>query len=164
MSLSKPLVVTVGVLMVAACASPQAADRTDPEVDRQAVLAALDSMIVGASGPDGRTDAFLAFYEDSAVWMSPNSNTDLTKATIRPFYDALLDRFAFTDLAGERDEIILMGDWALVRVSFTGMLVPRDGSAPFPLGGDRHTMLFRRQPDRSWRIARDMWNNPPTNP
>lgn len=158
------LFVAALILLLVACSSPPPVEQTDLGADRRAVLATLDSMIVAASGADGSVQGMFAYYEDSAIWMSPNSDVDLTKETIRPFYEGLFERWTFQDLAADVHEVILSGNWAIVRLSYRGTLAPRDEGATFPLGGDRHMTLFRRQLDSSWRIARDMWNNPPVDP
>ena len=104
-------------------------------------------------------DSYFDLFTDDAVWMMPSSYHDVHKAEARSFY-RFTDKFYF-DQKAQVDEVVVSGDWAYVRVSFDGYLrAKRDSSAPPLRSVSRHIWILQRQLDNSWKIARDIWNNP----
>jgi len=109
-----------------------------------------------------RSDNFERYFElftDDAVWMMPSNYTDVHKDEARAFY-RFTDKFRF-DQDISIDELIVEGDWAFVRLSFDGYLRPKSDKESRPLRSvSRHLWVLQRQSDGSWKIARDIWNNP----
>jgi ketosteroid isomerase-like protein len=54
-------------------------------------------------------------------------------------------------------EVQLMGDWAVQRYSVSMTMTPKNGGAAVPFHG-KGLHVFRRQPDGTWLIAQDIWN------
>ncbi len=120
---------------------------------RQLILEALDII---------RSDNFDRYFElftDDAVWMMPSQYSDVQKEEARSFY-RFTDKFRF-DQDVSIEELVVDGDLAFVRLSFDGYLRPKSDDSVKPLRSvSRHVWLLRRQADNSWKIARDIWNNP----
>ena len=104
-------------------------------------------------------DRYFDLFTDDAVWMMPSSLRDVHHDEARTFY-RFTGKFRF-DQQAVVDEVVVSGDVAYVRVSFDGYLRPKvdDGSPPLR-SVSRHIWILRRQPDGSWKIARDIWNTP----
>ena len=109
-----------------------------------------------------RSDNFQDYFDlfsDDAVWMMPSSYHDVDKEHARSFY-GFTDKFRF-DQTSCVEELVVADDWAFVRVSFDGYLRPKgDDIAPPLRSVSRHIWILRRQSDNSWKITRDIWNNP----
>lgn len=104
-------------------------------------------------------DEYFELFSDDAVWMMPSRYGDVNKDAARSFY-RFTSKFRF-DQTSSIDELVIADDWAFVRVSFDGYLRPKaeDGSPPLR-SVSRHIWILKRQADSSWKIARDIWNNP----
>jgi len=134
-------------------------DTTD-ELDRDAIRALYD--VWGESFFRGDLDGHLNCYADDALWMNSNSWSDLTKEVSRPFYQDWLDEETFdtSNWVISLDEIVILGDWAFVRFTTRGSTTDKKSGTVLK-HGSRHLNILRRQPDGSWRIVRDIFNNPP---
>lgn len=104
-------------------------------------------------------DRYFELFTDDAVWMMPNSFKDVKVEEARSFY-RFTDKFRF-DQKTTVEEVVLMGNSAYVRVGFDGYLRSKfDESAPPLRSISRHIWILKKQLDGSWKIARDIWNNP----
>ena len=127
--------------------------RKEDEAVKNLILEALDVI---------RSDDFERYFDlftEDAVWMMPSSFKDVHQDEARSFY-RFTRKFKF-DQETAVDEVVVSGDTAWVRVSFDGYLRPKvdDGSPPLR-SVSRHIWILRRQPDGTWKIARDIWNTP----
>lgn len=129
--------------------------RVNPEDEgiKQLILQALEVI---------RSDDFDRYFDlftEEAVWMMPSVYHDVGVDEARSFY-GFTKKFRF-DQETSVDELIVMDDRAFVRVTFDGYLRAKvdDGSPPLR-SVSRHIWLLQKQLDGSWKIARDIWNNP----
>ncbi len=133
--------------------STRTASGPDDEAVRRLVLQALDCI---------RSDHFERYFDlfsDDAVWMMPSKFRDVRIDEARSFY-RFTEKFRF-DQESVVEEIVVSDGWAWVRVGFDGYLRPKvdDGSPPLR-SVSRHIWILGKQPDGSWKIVRDIWNNP----
>ena len=130
------------------------------ELDRDAIRALYD--VWGKEFFDGNLDGHLNCYADDALWMNSNSWSDFTKEDSRSFYQEWLDEETFdpANWAISLDEIMIQGDWAFVRFTTRGSTTEKKSGTVLK-HGSRHLNVLRRQSDGSWRIVRDIFNNPP---
>jgi len=121
-------------------------------------LAAINSMRERAVPVFNRgdADAFMAFFTDDAVVMAPNFPPAIGKQAVRALFQGLFGQFAVEETLSSH-EILLFGDWAFERGSYTATLTPRSGGGPIQDNG-KIIFIWQRQSDGSWKIARDMWN------
>lgn len=129
--------------------------RQDDDYDgvRHLIIRALN--IIGSDN----FDEYFDLFADDAVWMMPSSFRDVGKAEAQSFY-GFTTKFRF-DQQTSIDELVVDNDWAFVRLSFDGYLRPRfDTTAPPLRSVSRHIWILRKQLDGTWKIARDIWNNP----
>ena len=107
-------------------------------------------------------DRYFDLFTEDAVWMMPSSHQDVHLTEAKSFY-GFTKKFRF-DQQTSIDELVVIDDWAFVRVSFDGYLRPKINDDSPPLRSiSRHIWILRRLLDGSWRIARDIWNNPKDN-
>jgi ketosteroid isomerase-like protein len=67
-------------------------------------------------------------------------------------------RFQIRDYSSRDDEVVIAGRWAFRRATIDWSLVPTDKGQPIRDPG-KYMILYRRQEDGSWRVARDIWNS-----
>jgi uncharacterized protein (TIGR02246 family) len=142
------------VLVLSACFQPQLPP-VDEDVD--AIKAIFERVVLSAE--EGDLEGYLALYTDDAVWMFKDRLEDAGKDEVRQRY-RFMEEYSF-DQKVSLDEIVVAGDWAFVRLTADGWLVPKPG-----VDGDRrravsrHLTIARRQSDGSWKLARDIFVNP----
>ncbi len=109
-----------------------------------------------------RSDNFEPYFDlftDDAIWMMPSSFKDVKIEEARSFY-RFTSKFRF-DQETTIHEVAMMGDRAYVRLGFDGYLRSKfDENAPPLRSVSRHIWILEKQLDGSWKIARDIWNNP----
>ena len=110
---------------------------------------------------DDDVDGLLDYYADDMIWMLPNSPVDASKVEARNFYKSAFMRGVFSENNVEIHELKVLGDWAFVRFTASGRFT-QHGEQSGPIRGSRHLMLLRKQQDGSWKISRDIFNNPDT--
>jgi uncharacterized protein (TIGR02246 family) len=153
----KPFFAVAFVLIVGACSQqspPSAADDVD------AIKAIVDSVILASQ--QGDLEGYLNLYTEDAVWMFNDRLEDAGKDAVRLRY-RFMEQYSF-DQQVSIDEIVVAGDWAFVRLTADGWLVPKPG-----VEGDRrravsrHLAIASREADGSWKLARDIFVNPKLN-
>jgi uncharacterized protein (TIGR02246 family) len=142
----------VAGILVTGCIPAHISSPSTMNANREAVIEVMDRLLAALRAGD--LDAFFALYEDDALWMSPNSNVDLTKETIQKSFRRIFVAYDFRELEHRIDEMIINGGWAIVRSSYSGV---RLKDVAHLLFGSRHMQLLRRQEDGSWKIARNIW-------
>jgi len=108
---------------------------------------------------NGDLEAYLALYTDDALWMLHDRLEDAGKEQVREYYGWINDYTFDQELT--INEINVAGDWAYVRFTADGWILPKPG-----IGGERERVISRhftiasRQADGSWKLARDVFINP----
>jgi uncharacterized protein (TIGR02246 family) len=106
----------------------------------------------------GDTEGYLALVADDAVLMPPNAPPVIGKDAIRSWNQAMSKRFRFQAYTPIDDEVVLAGEWAFRRATANWTLTPIAGGEPIHDSG-KFIIIYERQPDGSWRVARDIWNS-----
>ena len=55
-------------------------------------------------------------------------------------------------------EFVVMGDWAFEQYAYTSTEIPRGGGLEVRDTG-KGLIIYRRDADGTWRVARDAWNS-----
>ena len=105
----------------------------------------------------GDVAGLLVLYADDAVRMPPNGPTYSGKAAIEEAFTSFFEQFS-GELDWPTDEIIVAGDWAFHRGTFTADLTPLGEGEVMHVGGEV-LVIFQRQPDGSWKAAREIWTD-----
>jgi uncharacterized protein (TIGR02246 family) len=146
-------------LAATSCSPGQPEQAAQNEADRIAIAGLFDRVLAAASAGD--LEGLMACFTDDAIWMFGDRWTDVDKAGATEAYRGFLDwaRPAPDNYTISIDEIGVAGGWAYVRSTHRGQVVKRDGGAVEQ--GSRHLSILQRQADGTWRIARDVFVNPP---
>jgi len=101
-------------------------------------------------------------FTDDAVAMIDSTPNLTGKEALTAFFRDELAQFAAAGvtvkLAATVDEAQVFADWALVRATFSPTFINGDKQSQHHV---RFMLIFRKQADGSWKIARFMTNSPP---
>jgi len=113
----------------------------------------VDSAIIA-----GDTERYLTLITEDAVLMPPNGPPVSGREAIGSWNGAISRQFRIQEYRSVDDEVVVTGDWAFRRASIDWTVAPLDGGRPVRDSG-KYIIIYRRQNDRSWRVARDMWSS-----
>ena len=134
--------------------APAPQPKTDVAADRKAIKALGDQYAAAWNSNDAA--ALAATYADDAVMMNPNQASVEGKQAIRAAYEARFKESALK-AAVTLLETQLAGDWAYDRGNVTINVTPKSGK---PMEESvKYVFIYKRQPDGSWKVYRDISNS-----
>jgi uncharacterized protein (TIGR02246 family) len=142
----------LAALGVAAEPAPAQNTASDSSAVHARALAIIDA--------DNRRDlaAVLDIYDEDAILLPPGESEVRGRAAIRPRYEKLFADYE-PRLTTVIDEIIVSGDWAIVRGRNRGAFVSRRGGANRTLTTDTYVQAMHRGADGRWRITLLIWHS-----
>lgn len=105
----------------------------------------------------GDLDALLALRTNDFIVMPPNQAAVEGKEAVRGFISGMFGQLQMEETMVS-EEIVVSGDWAFDRGTFTGSVTPSSGGKTMTLDG-KYLWILKRQPDGSWKYTIQMWNN-----
>ena len=147
----------IGVMVMSAVAAACEAQQETVSLDDD--VAAIEKLLreEAAAANTGDLEAMLALRTNDAVEMLPGQSSLIGKDAIRTAWGADSPYTPkYTDIS--TDDLKVMGDWGILRVSFVRTLTPVSGGEPIVSSG-RTLIVVQRQPDRSWKISMEMVNS-----
>ncbi len=154
---------------------PMTAETTSTEADVEALHSVREAHDGAVNAGD--LEAYLAVLGEDAVLMPPNEPPVVGKEATRAWAQVLFGQFSFEETMSS-EEVVVTGDWGFDRGTYTITPTPKvageaeEGTSieQPEIGKEldhaqtgKYLSILKRQPDRSWKIARDMWssNHPP---
>ena len=113
----------------------------------------VDSAIIA-----GDTERYLTFLTDDAVLMPPNGPPVSGKAAIGTWNRAMSLQVRISNYLSRDEEVVVAGDWAFRRAAVDWTLTPLAGRPAIRDSG-KYIIIYQRQPDGSWKVARDIWSS-----
>lgn len=128
--------------------------------DTAALRQAVQAQLLAANAGDSA--GWAAWYVDDAMVLPPDGPTVHSRAAIQKWLAALPP---ISNAIGQADEFAGRGDLAYVRGTYSMTMTPAGAPAPLALKG-KFIQIYRKQPDGSWKVAREIFNNdmPPAAP
>ncbi len=154
------LVLAMGALLPPAClheslvAEVTAIHSSGPEAEVRGLEEAFGKFMEAALAEDAAGVA--ERYAPDAVLIPPDHPVIRGREAIRVFFQANFARYEVEDAGLTVDEINVCGDWAFARGS-VALSVTSQKTKAFAI--NRFLAVYQKQPDGSWRIARDIWNS-----
>jgi len=107
-------------------------------------------------------DGFMAPLADDVVLMGHGGPPALVgKEAVRSNYKEFFERGAFIPyLTVSSDEVVVSGDWAFDRGIWVVIRTYKRGVRRERLKSC-YVMIWRRQPEGTWKLAREIWNGAP---
>ncbi|MCB9841309.1 MAG: nuclear transport factor 2 family protein [Phycisphaeraceae bacterium] len=141
--------VVLGVaLVIGGCASQRCEVSESRRVEAEQ---AFGNYIAAINSND--LDRLLAMFTDDVVFLTPNAPPIVGKAAVREWCAGYFDAFS-THWDKRSLEFEIAGDWAFERYSYTSTDTPRGGGEPI-VGTGWGMLIYRREADGVWRVARD---------
>ena len=137
-------------LVVATVASAQTSDE-------EAIKALIEEVQVCYN--DGDPARLMALWADDGVSMPPGVPALSGMAAIMASEERGMAENSY-ELVIAIEEVVVLGDWAFARGTYTNTLIATAGGEPFPQDG-KWMFIPQRQGDGSWKIARSIWNHNP---
>lgn len=150
------------VLAIAACGPVAEQQETNPAPTTESDVEAIKSVIdgVGAALNAGDAAGWGALFTEDVVVMRPNELSAVGLEANRKRLEELFDQFTL-DITFSTEEVVVSGDWAFVRDTYSETVTPKAAGEPMKIYAKQINIL-RRQPDGTWKIARRIHNpNPP---
>jgi uncharacterized protein (TIGR02246 family) len=113
----------------------------------------VDSAIIA-----GDTERYLTLITDDAVLMPPNGPAVSGKEAVGSWNRAMSSHVRITEYVSRDDEVVVAGDWAFRRATVDWTITPSAGGSPIRDTG-KYIIIYRRQRDGSWKVARDIWSS-----
>jgi uncharacterized protein (TIGR02246 family) len=130
----------------------------DSAAVHQAITAANARFIDAFKRADPAT--LTANYTDDAVLMPPNMPAWEGRAGISQGFTSFLAQFSLVDARLETKDVILSGDYAIERGTYTWTLHPKTATAGRAdiVDSGKYLTVWERQESGSWKIIRDINN------
>ena len=142
---------STAILSIGACTQ-----KVDIEADVEAMKSLTEEWVAAYNGGD--LEGLVSLYTDDAIKVPPNMPTLEGKDAIRDDFNSFFEQNTAIENDGPSDEVIVCGDLAVVRGTYTGTFTPKVGGEPIPDTG-RWVAFHKRQSDGSWKIYYEIWNS-----
>ena len=142
------------LILVAAACQPAANSNESDVAAIQSMTEAWEEAIQAEDIP-----ALLAMWTDDLVVMGPDAPTARGKQALEESYRGLFEAFAVTATwpVEGTEEIVVADRWAYQMSEFTLTMTLKAGGEAIEADG-KLIMIFQRQPDGTWKFAREVWN------
>ena len=107
------------------------------------------------------TEAAIPLYADDGVFMAPNNQSAVGKASVRQAYDAVFKAITLKVKFTIAELVVMSPQWAFVRTNSTGaQKINATGATSHE--ANQELFIFKKGDDGQWRIARYSFST--TNP
>ena len=162
MKSSQRITLPMGLIALLTACAPAAEEPAEGGEEMAAtqenVVAAIDQVREREIGmlTAGELDEWVSIYTADVAYMPPNSPLLIGREAAKAWAAATSEAF---DIAAEYtdSEVMAAGDWAIERYLGSYTFTPKAGGTPIS-GTMKGIHVYQRQPDGSWQIAQDIWN------
>ena len=139
-----------------------ASQQANPEAKAAAMAAdraAIDKLRSDYQSAFNSNDASAAaaHFTESAVSMPPNDEALSGRQAITDDMSAMFEGMS-AELTISSEEVEVAGDWAFDRGTFTMKMTPKGDDEAMEDKG-KYLVIFQKETDGSWKIAREVWNS-----
>ena len=144
-------------LAISACGSVAEQAAPDPAPTTEADVAAIERVLdeVAAAESAGDAARWGALVTEDVVTMRPNEGTIIGQEANTTGLEELFVQWTL-DVTATTDEVVVEGDWAFARASYSETVTSAAGGDPVATINGKLLDILRRQSDGSWKIARRM--------
>jgi len=143
------------ITLLASCNQSAEQQAAELGADIEAINRLNDEYVAAENAGD--VDGIMMLYTDDAVLMPPNQPALIGKGAIRSHVQALFDMFSLEEVLSP-EEVVVTGDWAFVRATYTITVTPRAGGEQTQDNG-KGIAIYKKGPDGSWKYARLVYNS-----
>jgi len=148
----------VPTLFLVGCSKPQesSAGSATAEADRAAIDRGHEAFLAGMRAND--CTKLLPLLTADVVFAPPNAPTATGIDGVRAWCEPIFKQVKTTAVTVSDRDVDIAGDWAIEHGNFDWAVAPLAGGSEQREQG-RFLAIYRRQPDGSWKLARDIWNS-----
>ena len=106
---------------------------------------------------EGNAEAIAQLIDPNGIWMPPGQPSIVGKDSIVAHYSSYFERIK-SKFELKPGDIQLCDGWAFISGAFSRADTPKTGGAAREVSG-HYLMILKKQPDGTWKIARDIWND-----
>ena len=116
-------------------------------------------LLEGAAAAEtaGDVEAFIGLLNDDPMMLPPHHPAVVGTDTIRDWWHAALAQVSLEVTAAVAEEVLLSGDWAYLRASYSHIATSKADAESQPETG-KSLWIAKRQQDGSWKFSRVIWN------
>lgn len=129
--------------------SGNASDRSAIDANHERFLAAMRA---------NNTDSLVALLTDDVTFDPPNEPSVRGREATRAWNERLLSQVRTSAVSVTDREVLVDGNLAVERGSFTWTVTPVGGGSPMVDEG-KFVAIYRKQADGSWKVSHDIWNS-----
>lgn len=148
------------ILAMAACEpgsrSAETSSTATTEQDRAGINKTRNEYVSAWKAADA--DQLANLYTTDALVLYPNQPAVVGRSAILAYFKTSFAELAPEDFELTSAEIEIVGPWAFDRGIYRWKAVPRVGGDAITDHG-KYLVILQRQPDGSWKVARDMDNS-----
>ena len=147
------------VIFHLACSPAQQAGPNAQEPTREADEKAIRALTkeYAAAFNAGDVARLLACYTEDAVRMPPAAPAYTGRAAFEEGFRAKFEQFSY-QLGWPTEEVVVADGWAFHQRTYISRLTPVAGGEVIE-GSGKAIAILQKQPDNSWKIAREIWNS-----
>lgn len=146
----------IPTLFLSGCSKPQSSAPANAEADRAAIDRGHEAFLAAMRAND--CNALLLLLTPDVVFAPPNVPTATGQDGVRAWCEPIFKQVKTTTVAVSGRDVDIAGDWAIEHGVFDWTVVPLAGG-PEQRDQGRFLAIYHRQPDGSWKLARDVWNS-----
>lgn len=105
----------------------------------------------------GDVEGLLSIRTEDFTAMPPGQDPVCGKQAVSAFLSGMFEQVSIQETVVS-DDIVVSGELAYDRGTFTGSATPKAGGDPMELNG-KYLWIARREEDGSWRYAVQMWSD-----
>jgi len=106
----------------------------------------------------GDVERWVAQWVEDGVQLPPDFPMNVGRDQIREWMEGMFESFRFLEFDIAEEDVEASGDVASAYGTYTWLAEPRAGGDQISYDG-KFLTLFRKQPDGSWKIYRDVFNS-----
>jgi ketosteroid isomerase-like protein len=110
-----------------------------------------------ARGNAGDVDGVMMCCSDDVVMMPPNAPAVVGADAVRSWLTEFFEHFT-PNLETHTENLVVEGDLAYARRSYTWTLTPKAGGEPIKESG-KTVLIYKRDEDGAWKAALDIWSS-----
>ncbi len=146
-------------LLAAACgpAAEQPVAEAPSQAEDVAAIKALN-LTAKAAFDAGDAAALADIFAEDAIFMPANEPALVGKEAIQSWIQTIFDQFTFK-YTSETLEVDVAGDWAFERSTSAFTATLKAGGEPVFEDNTKDLSIYKRQPDGSWKVYRNISNS-----
>jgi uncharacterized protein (TIGR02246 family) len=152
------LLAPAAAMLLIGCTAPRPApqDATASPADRAAIDKVHDAFLDAMRAGD--CTAMVSGLAQDVVFAPPNVPNARGADGVRAWCEATFANFKTKAVSVSEREVVVAGDWAIESGNYDWTVTPAAAGAEMREQGG-YVAIIHREPDGSWKVARDIWNS-----